>query len=76
MTLWVTVILVAIPFAMNWGNGMAQFGMRYSMDFTPFLMLLVAFGMKKMDSIRKIAILASVLLMSWGVLYWTLVSSK
>ncbi|HBQ63627.1 MAG TPA: hypothetical protein DD727_01600 [Clostridiales bacterium] len=68
--LWQTAGLTALPFLLNYGNGMAQFGMRYAMDFIPFLMILAAMGWKKMGMYRKGLISLCIWLNIWGVLYW------
>lgn len=72
--LWVTVLLSALPFLLNYGNGMAQFGMRYSMDFTPYLWLLMCYGLTQKGALRpwmKIGIAFCILVQGWGTLYWS-----
>lgn len=67
-------ILTAIPFLMNYGNGMAQFGMRYSMDFTPYLWLLMCLGLTRKGKLEwwmKIGIAACIFIQGWGTLFWT-----
>ncbi len=44
LVLWSAVILTAIPSLLYYVNGFEQFGMRHSLDFTPFLVPLVARG--------------------------------
>lgn len=71
--LWLSTILSAVPFLMNYGNGMAQFGMRYSMDFTPWLWLLMCRGLTRNGALKPWAKLAAALcfeLELWGTLYW------
>jgi len=41
-TLWAAVALVAVPVLLYYGGGFLQYGFRYSLDFTPFLIPLVA----------------------------------
>ena len=48
--------------------GFTQFGYRFSLDFTPFLMLLVAKGMREnLGWLEKALIILSVLVNLWGV---------
>jgi len=72
--LMATTLITAIPFLLNYGNGMAQFGMRYSMDFTPYLWLLMCLALTKKGNLRwwmKIGIAICILINGWGTLYWT-----
>lgn len=71
--LWLAVLLTAMPFLMNYGNGMAQFGMRYSMDFTPYLWLLMCYGLTKNGAMKlwmKVGIVLCFVAELWGTLYW------
>lgn len=70
----VATVLTAIPFLMNYGNGMAQFGMRYSMDFTPYLWLLMSMALTQKGNLKwwmKTGIAICILINGWGTLYWT-----
>ena len=74
IVLWITTFLTAVPFLLNYGNGMAQFGMRYSMDFTPYLWLLMCMGLSRKHSLRfwqKTGIAVCIFIQFWGNLYWT-----
>jgi hypothetical protein len=42
--LWIATGLVAIPIFLFYGGGYVQYGFRYSLDFTPFLIALMALG--------------------------------
>jgi hypothetical protein len=44
LVLWAAVGLIAIPVFMFYGGGAVQYGYRYSLDFTPFLIALMAMG--------------------------------
>lgn len=69
-----TVLLTALPFLMNYGNGTAQFGMRYSMDFTPYLWLLMCYGLTRKGELQfwmKIGIALCIFIQGWGTLFWT-----
>lgn len=71
--LWLSVLLTAIPFLMNYGNGTAQFGMRYSMDFTPYLWLLMCYGLTRRGKMKiwmKVAVVLCFVVEIWGTLYW------
>ena len=75
--LWMAIIFTAIPFAMNYGNGMAQFGMRYSMDFLPLIMILVSLGMAgmndgKLSGLQKTLILLCIFVNGWGAVIWNM----
>lgn len=68
--LWLTVILAALPFLMNCTNGFPQFGMRYALDFIPFLMILVAYALRDMTFLNRVVIMLCIWLNSWGILHW------
>ena len=42
--LWLAALLVAVPVFLFYGGGVVQYGFRYSLDFTPFLVALIAIG--------------------------------
>jgi len=72
IALWISAIATAIPFMMNYGNGMGQFGMRYSLDFTPYLWLLMCLGLGK-TKLRWWMIAGFIFCFAsnlWGALYW------
>ncbi len=67
---WISIILISIPSLMYFNHGWVQFGYRFSLDFTPFLMLLLARGFEdKMTIGRMLLITYSILVNVWGV-YW------
>lgn len=70
--LWIAVAIGSVPFLLSPGNGFAQFGMRYAMDFIPFLILLAASGLKDLTNINRIVILACIWINFWGVLHWNM----
>lgn len=72
IVLWITTILTAIPFLLNYGNGQAQFGMRYSLDFTPYLWLLMCIGLgkKKLSWLAIVGIVFCFIMNIYGTLYW------
>lgn len=71
-TLLGTAIAAAVPFVLNYGNGFAQFGMRYAMDFLPYLLLLACMGMTatRWRSWKTALVLLCVLVNVWGPIYW------
>lgn len=61
-------VITSIPELMHGGNGFTQFGYRYTLDFLPFLIILVASGFNNKFYIwGKILILLSILVNLWGV---------
>jgi 4-amino-4-deoxy-L-arabinose transferase-like glycosyltransferase len=62
-------VICILPILITHGTvGFTQFGYRFSLDFTPFLMLLVAKGMKEnLGWQEKALIILSVLINLWGV---------
>ncbi|MEO7683813.1 MAG: hypothetical protein ABIU86_07725 [Gemmatimonadaceae bacterium] len=62
-------LAVALPSLMHGGNGFTQFGYRHTLDYMPFLLLLVGLGMRgKVDPWTRGLIVASMLVNLWGVL--------
>lgn len=45
--LWIATALVAVPVFLYYGGGFVQYGFRYSLDFTPFLVALMAIGSRR-----------------------------
>ena len=66
------MVLCAIPFLLNYGNGAAQFGMRYAMDFLPYTLILAAAGLTRrpVRGWKRALILLCALLNLWGPVYW------
>jgi hypothetical protein len=44
IVLWAAIALIAVPVFTFYGGGAVQYGYRYSLDFTPFLIALMAMG--------------------------------
>lgn len=66
--LWASAIAVAVPDVLYYVNGYAQFGMRHSLDFTPFLACLVARGLdRRPDAASYVLIAFSVVANAFGV---------
>ena len=62
-------VLCILPILITHGTvGFTQFGYRFSLDFTPFLLLLTAKGMQeKLGWSEKSLIIISILINLWGV---------
>lgn len=71
--LWIATIVVAIPALLYFTNGFEQFGMRHTLDFTPFLFCLIARGIAQRPSGTSfVLIVAACLANAYGVWYsWT-----
>ncbi len=66
----ITVLIMAIPTLTHSTVGFTQFGYRYAMDLTPFLLILTSLGMQR--SSKKLVIplmVLSFLVNLWGVLW-------
>ncbi len=46
LVLWTAAILVTFPIFLYYGGGVVQYGFRYSLDATPFLVALIAIGLR------------------------------
>lgn len=74
----ITIIIMSLPALMHGENGFTQFGYRFFLDLMPFLILLVAAGIKEIDWKVKLLICLSILINLWGVIMisflniWTL----
>lgn len=65
----VTVLAVAIPSLVHGSNGFTQFGYRFSLDYTPFLLILVASAIsREFKWWAKALIILSILVNLWGVI--------
>lgn len=62
------VLMLAFPSLAHGGNGFTQFGYRHTLDYMPFLLVLVAGGMQRVPKwLTGILIFLSVLVNAWGV---------
>jgi hypothetical protein len=65
----IAIIFIAIPELMHGGNGFSQFGYRHTLDFLPFILILVASGFKnKFYWWGGLLIGLSILINFWGVI--------
>lgn len=63
------VLLTAVPILMHGASGFVQFGYRYTLDFTPFLVLLTASGIGcALSWWKKGLVIVSVAVNAWGVI--------
>jgi hypothetical protein len=68
--LWAAAILVAVPIFLYYGGGYEQYGFRYSLDFTPFLIALMALGSRRwLGPPERALILLSIASVTFGVLW-------
>jgi hypothetical protein len=65
-TLWLTTALVAVPGFFYQNSGYFQFGFRFSLDYTPYLILLLALGARRFTGLFWAAALAGVAVNAWG----------
>lgn len=64
--LWLTVALIAVPGFFYQNNGWYQFGFRFSLDYTPYLIVLLALGSRPFTRLFWLAALAGVAVNGWG----------
>ena len=64
--LWLTAAAVAIPGFFYQNTGYYQFGYRFSLDYTPYLILLLAIGGRALDGLFWGLALAGVAVNAWG----------
>ncbi len=65
----VTTFIAAFPSLAHGGNGFTQFGYRHTLDYMPFLLILVAGGVRRTPFwVTWPLVFASVLVNLWGVI--------
>ncbi len=64
--LWVTVICVATPALFYQNTGYEQFGYRFSLDYTPYLILLLAVGRRPLSRVFKALVIFGVAVNAFG----------
>ncbi|MFI5258771.1 MAG: hypothetical protein ACHQ01_04075 [Candidatus Limnocylindrales bacterium] len=72
--MWIAAALVAVPVFLYYGGGYIQYGFRYSLDFTPFLIALMAMGSSRWAGhwngrLERALIVASVASVAYGILW-------
>ena len=66
---WLAIFLVSLPSLMHGTVGFSQFGYRFAMDYTPFLIILTTLGIgKNIKWPHKLLIFISVVVNLWGIL--------
>lgn len=70
LLLWAAALLVAVPVLLYYGGGYVQYGFRYSLDFTPFLIALMAMGSPRWLGVpEKALVIVSSASVTFGVLW-------
>jgi len=70
LVFWSATVLTALPSLFYYVNGFEQFGMRHSLDFTPFLMPLVARGLQRYPTALSFGLIVfSIMANTYGVWY-------
>lgn len=64
--LWCTVALVALPSLLYQNTGWVQFGYRFSLDYMPFLIMLIAIGGRRIGPGSKLLIAFGMLINLFG----------
>jgi hypothetical protein len=67
------VLAVAVFNLMHFSQGWVQFGYRFSNDFIPWALLLVALGLERVRSGWGVALAAGLIAVSVGVNWWGVV---
>jgi hypothetical protein len=68
--MWLAALLTMSASLVVYASGFVQFGVRYYVQVFPFLLVLLAWGVgqgKRLDQLTKILILASILVVSYGI---------
>ncbi|MEL6181429.1 MAG: hypothetical protein AAFS10_20895, partial [Myxococcota bacterium] len=65
---WATAICVAIPALFYQNTGYEQFGYRFSIDYTPYLVMLLAIGRRPLTWVFKVAIVVGVAVNTFGAI--------
>ncbi len=67
---WAAILSIALFDAMFAATGWAQYGYRYSLDFTPFLLVLVAAAVGRQIRWHHLVLIgAAILVNAWAVLW-------
>lgn len=64
--LWVTVAAIAIPHLLYQNTGYEQFGYRFSIDYTPYLVVLLAVGRRPFTPAFKAAVVFGIAVNAFG----------
>ncbi len=66
--LWVTVAAVGVPALLYQNTGYEQFGYRFSLDFTPYLVLLLAVGRRPLSTLFKALVIVGIAVNTFGAI--------
>lgn len=68
---WISIILIMLVIISHGGNGFAQFGYRFAVDFYPllFLLLIKYFSKNKITKIHWLFLIFGIIVNLWGVLW-------
>lgn len=69
--LWLTVAVTVIPGLFYQNTGYAQYGFRFSLDYTPYLILLLAVGRRPLSRLFKLLVLVGVLVNAFGAIIFS-----
>jgi hypothetical protein len=70
LVLWAAAFLVGIPAFLYYGGGVVQYGFRYSLDATPFLVALIAIGSRSgFGRVDRVLFVLSAASVFYGVLW-------
>ena len=64
--LWITLAAVALPGFLYQNNGWQQFGFRFSLDYTPYLIILLALSGRALDGVFWLLAVLGVAVNAWG----------
>ena len=64
--LWITLAAVALPGFLYQNNGWQQFGFRFSLDYTPYLIILLALSGRALDGVFWLLAALGVAVNAWG----------
>jgi hypothetical protein len=68
LALALTVAAMALPGLLYQNDGYIQFGFRFSLDWTPYMILLLAIGRRKLDNVWWVLALVGVVVNTWGAI--------
>jgi hypothetical protein len=66
--LWLTVAAIALPGFLYQNDGFAQFGFRFSLDYTPYLFALLSLGARPLNGLFWAVGFAGVAVNCWGAI--------
>jgi hypothetical protein len=71
LALWAVTLAIFIASILYYANGATQFGMRHALDFEPFLLVLMALGVRRgMPAWGAVACGYSIAFGVWGAWFW------